>query len=58
MTISIAWTRKESDVEQLAFASDSRISAGEKFDACPKMLVLPRGDCGIAYAGTWATLFP
>jgi hypothetical protein len=52
MTISIAWTRKESDVEQLAFASDSRISAGEKFDACPKMLALPRGDCGIAYAGT------
>jgi hypothetical protein len=39
-------------VEQLVFASDSRISAGEKFDACPKMLALPRGDCGIAYAGT------
>jgi hypothetical protein len=52
MTISIAWTRKEHDVEQLVFASDSRISAGEKFDACPKMLALPRGDCGIAYAGT------
>jgi hypothetical protein len=52
MTISIAWTRKEHDVEQLVFASDSRISGGEKFDACPKMLALPRGDCGIACAGT------
>jgi hypothetical protein len=52
MTISIAWTRKEHDAEQLAFVSDSRISAGEKFDACPKMLALPRGDCGISYAGT------
>jgi hypothetical protein len=52
MTISIAWTRKEHDVEQLVFVSDSRISAGEKFDACPKMLALPRGDCGVSYAGT------
>jgi hypothetical protein len=52
MTISIAWTRKEHDVEQLVFVSDSRISAGEKFDACPKILALPRGDCGISYAGT------
>ncbi len=52
MTIPIAWTRKEHNVEQLVFASDSRISAGEKFDACPKMLALPRIDCAISYAGT------
>jgi|GEM_PF-539445 len=52
MTISIAWTRKEHNIEQLVFASDSRISAGEKFDACPKMLALPRTDCAISYAGT------
>lgn len=52
MTISIVWTRKEHDAEQLVFVSDSRISAGEKFDACPKMLALPRGDCGVSYAGT------
>ena len=52
MTVSVAWTRKEHNVEQLVFVSDSRISAGEKFDACPKMLALPRGDCGVSYAGT------
>jgi hypothetical protein len=37
--------------EKLVFVSDSRISAGEKFYACPKMLALPRGDCGISLFG-------
>jgi hypothetical protein len=51
LTISIAWTRKVHDIEQLVFVSDSRIGGGKVFDACPKMLALPRNDCGIAFAG-------
>jgi hypothetical protein len=33
------------------FASDSRLSGGQYFDACPKMLALPRQDSAIAFAG-------
>jgi hypothetical protein len=51
MTISIAWVRKRKDYEEMFFASDSRLSGGQTFDACPKMLALPRQDSAIAFAG-------
>jgi len=51
MTISIAWVRKRENFEEMFFASDSRLSGGQNFDACPKMLGLPRQDCAIAFAG-------
>jgi hypothetical protein len=52
MTLVIAWVRKVHDCEELVFVSDSRLSSdGRNFDACPKILTLPRTDCAIAYAG-------
>jgi len=58
MTIAMAWTRKVQDYEQLIFVSDSRISGGETFDSCPKILTLPRTDCAIAFAKAAAHAFP
>jgi hypothetical protein len=58
MTIAIAWTRKVLDYEQLLFVSDSRISGGATFDACPKVLTLPRTDCAVAFAGYEGHAFP
>jgi hypothetical protein len=59
MTISIAWTRTVRDCEELVFVSDSRLSGdGLTFDACPKILTLPRGDCAIAFAGYSGHAFP
>jgi len=57
MTISIAWTRKVSNYEELVFVSDSRLTGGKKFDACPKILALPRTDCAIAFANTSGDAF-
>lgn len=51
MTVAIAWVRKRKDYEEMFFASDSRLSGGQYFDACPKMLALPRQDSAIAFAG-------
>ena len=52
MTVVIAWVRTVRDCEELVFVSDSRLSSdGRNFDACPKILTLPRTDCAIAYAG-------
>jgi hypothetical protein len=58
MTIAIAWTRKVLNYEQLLFVSDSRISGGATFDACPKILTLPRADCAVAFAGYEGHAFP
>jgi hypothetical protein len=52
MTIAIAWVRTIRDCEELVFVTDSRLSGdGRNFDACPKILTLPRADCVIAFAG-------
>jgi hypothetical protein len=53
MTVAVAWTRQlGGGGEELVFVSDSRYSGdGRNFDACPKILTLPRSDCAIAFAG-------
>lgn len=52
MTVAIAWVATRSDKRQdLYMASDSRTSGGQVFDACPKIQLLPRGDCAICFAG-------
>lgn len=59
MTIAIAWVRRIADCEELVFASDSRLSGDTRtFDAAPKLLTLPRGDCAIAFAGITQDAFP
>ncbi len=55
----IAWVRTVHDCEELVFVSDSRLSSdGRNFDACPKILTLPRTDCVIAFAGYSGHAFP
>src|SRR3954469_4813095 len=59
MTIAIAWTREISRCEELVFVTDSRLSGdGRNFDACPKVMTLPRTDCAIAFAGYTGHAYP
>jgi hypothetical protein len=59
MTVAVAWIRTFRDCEELIFVSDSRLSGdGRTFDACPKILTLPRSDCAICFAGYTGHAFP
>lgn len=59
MTIAIAWVRRISDCEELVFTTDSRLAGTAfDFDACPKVLPLPRSDCAIAFAGETDHAYP
>lgn len=52
MTIAVAWVATRSDGRQdLYLASDSRTRGSQLIDSCPKLLLLPRGDSAIAFAG-------
>jgi hypothetical protein len=52
MTVAVAWVRQLPDCQELVFVTDSRYSGdGRNFDACPKIMTLPRTDCAIAFAG-------
>lgn len=58
MTISIAWIRKVGTVEELVMASDSRLSFGCRWDCCPKIFSLPRGDTVIGFSGNTMYAYP
>jgi hypothetical protein len=58
MTISLAWIRKVGKVEELVLASDSRLSFGCRWDCCPKVLALPRGDAVMCFAGNTMYAYP
>jgi hypothetical protein len=59
MTIGVAWVGKRRDGrEHLFFASDSRVTGGQRLDACPKLFTLPRSDCALCFAGHTAASYP
>lgn len=59
MTIAAAWLAQRADGrEHLYIASDSRLSGGQRLDACPKILTLPRSDCALCFAGDTAATYP
>ncbi|NOK35024.1 hypothetical protein [Corallococcus exercitus] len=58
MTIAAAWIRQTKTVQELFIASDSRLSGGMRWDQCPKILVLPRSDCAICFAGDTGYTYP
>jgi hypothetical protein len=58
MTICAAWVRRIGDHEELLVASDSRLRGGRTIDYCPKLLVLPRLDCAVCFAGSTDLAFP
>lgn len=59
MTIGMAWVGQRGDGHQhLYFASDSRVTGGQRFDACPKILTLDRSDCVLCFAGDTQSTYP
>jgi len=58
MTLSVAWIRTVGSVQELLFASDSRLRAGQSWDCCPKIMTLPRTDCLISFAGETDYAYP
>lgn len=59
MTVALAWVGQRTDGrEHLYIASDSRLSGGQRLDACPKILTLPRSDCALCFAGDTASTYP
>lgn len=58
MTLTMAWVRQANSIEELVVASDSRLRAGYAWDAAPKLLVLPRGDAVLAFAGETEFAYP
>ncbi len=58
MTLVLSWIRKVGGVEELCIASDSRVTSGQAWDCCPKIKMLNRGDCALAFAGDTAYAYP
>ena len=58
MTLGISWVRIVGGVKELIVASDSRLSGGQHWDACPKIMLLPRSDAVISFAGLTADAYP
>lgn len=50
MTLVTAWVRNKGDLCELVVASDSRLSGGQRWDTCPKIVSLPRSDAVLAFA--------
>lgn len=51
MTLIAAWVRKNANLRELVLASDSRLSGGESWDTCPKIVALPRPATAVAMSG-------
>ncbi len=58
MTLGIAWIRLSGNIRELAVISDSRLSGGQYWDANPKIMLLPRTDCVISFAGDTNDAYP
>lgn len=51
MTLVSAWIRRNSSLHELVVVSDSRLSGGESWNACPKLIPLPRPGAMVAMSG-------
>lgn len=58
MTLGMAWVRNLGTIRELVIASDSRLSGGKHWDAGPKILLLPRSDAVISFAGDTNDAYP
>jgi len=54
----MAWIRTLVGTEELVVVSDSRLRWGRSWDCCPKILMLPRTDSVISFAGSTAYTYP
>lgn len=58
MTLGMAWVRNLGSIRELVVASDSRLSGGQFWDANPKIMLLPRTDCVLSFAGSTFDAYP
>ena len=58
MTAVICWERQVGPLTELVIASDSRLSGGETWDACPKLFNIGRPDAVLAFAGDTHRAYP
>jgi len=58
MTLSIAWVRSVRDTEELIISTDSRLRMGCAWDCGPKIMMLPRSDAAICFAGDTDNAYP
>jgi hypothetical protein len=58
MTLLAVWIRKVKKVRHLIVASDSRLSGGMRWDCCPKIFPLDRGDSALCFAGDTYHAYP
>lgn len=58
MTLGISWVRAVGGVRELIVASDSRLSGGQFWDANPKIMLLPRSDAVLSFAGDTSDAYP
>jgi hypothetical protein len=54
----MAWVRSIGSIRELIVGSDSRLSGGQFWDANPKIMLLPRSDCVISFAGDTNDAYP
>ncbi len=57
MTLCAAWIR-QSENEELVFATDSCLTCGEKWNSGIKLFELPRKDCLLCFAGSTMRAYP
>lgn len=58
MTLGMAWVRNLGSIRELIVASDSRLSGGQFWDANPKIVMLPRTDSVLSFAGSTFDAYP
>jgi hypothetical protein len=59
MTIGVAWLRDTPEGQELWFATDSRVTGdGNRWDDCPKLMLLPRRDSIAGFSGSTAQAYP
>lgn len=57
MTLVALWVRRNATLGELVAVSDSRLSGGESWDRCPKLVPLPRPATAIAMSGHATTAY-
>lgn len=58
MTISLVWQRKFAGIDEILFASDSRLSAGYRWDCAQKIFPIDGPNFCISFAGSTDFAFP
>ncbi len=58
MTLCVGWIRQVKDSQELIFATDSCLSAGERWDSGVKLFELPRRDSLICFSGYTVRTYP